>query len=676
MESDPIVPPGALNENQQRHLRVSCQYVDKLLSDASVILDASASGSPFSRYVDDLTPVQKRVFRDYTRRIRSLMLRILEAQGLEPAPARVSALYALRTTLSFVEIAAEELKPRYMRGYGAVPEAAEPWLNGLVVELQGVIRQLDAYLARGAAGDLPARIARLSGGGDEIAALAALDRIIGTHGLVEFRPALGIILDRLEDRRFEVAVFGRVSTGKSSLLNHVLGTGRLPIGVTPITAVPTRIQFGPVERLSVWFAERAMEQAEPARIGEFITETANPGNAKHVTRIVLELPSPRLQDGVVLVDTPGLGSLATDGAAETLAYLPRCDHGVVLFDAASAMTPEDLGTVRRLLEAGIPVSVLLSKADLLTPDDLDRMTRYVDERLRAEFGSAPPVRPISVAADRAALLDGWLREDLLPLFERHRDLAQQSLSRKIGVLRENVAATLQAMLDRAGRTPSPARRSTTTPDGPLRATAGEFERVRSECEIECESLRHLGQPAFALAARIAVEGRAATIADSLRSALETVSGERAARIQQALSALTERAAATLADAARVLDLPVPEVDEDVITSLRERPRFAPPTLPTEPRLTGLRIAGDGVARWRVTRWLRGHAADDVQARLEAHAAVLRDWSLHALGRIRGWYSAHAEGFRAQLEPAEQAGAPETRAALRRDLDELQQHAPA
>jgi len=56
-------------------------------------------------------------------------------------------------------------------------------------------------------------------------------------------------------------------------------------------------------------------------------------NAKHVARINVELPSPRLRDGVVFVDTPGLGSLASAGATETIAYLPRCDLGVALLDA-------------------------------------------------------------------------------------------------------------------------------------------------------------------------------------------------------------------------------------------------------------------------------------------------------------------------------------------------------
>lgn len=86
----------------------------------------------------------------------------------------------------------------------------------------------------------------------------------------------------------------------------------------------------------------------------------------------MTLPSPRLHDGVVFVDTPGVGSLATAGAAETIAYLPRCDHGVLLVDATAPLTADDVGTLDRLVEAGIPATVLLSKADLLSASDLDR----------------------------------------------------------------------------------------------------------------------------------------------------------------------------------------------------------------------------------------------------------------------------------------------------------------
>jgi len=119
----------------------------------------------------------------------------------------------------------------------------------------------------------------------------------------------------------------------------------------------------------------------------------------------VELPAQRLREGVVYVDTPGLGSLATSGAAETKAYLPRCDLGVVLIDAGSTLTQDDLATVQTLRDAGIPASVLLSKADLLAPADRERALQYVGEHIRSDLGFELPVHAISIKSECSDLLD-------------------------------------------------------------------------------------------------------------------------------------------------------------------------------------------------------------------------------------------------------------------------------
>jgi GTP-binding protein EngB required for normal cell division len=236
----------------------------------------------------------------------------------------------------------------------------------------------------------------------------ALERAVNRHGLVEFRPALATIIERLENKNLEIAVFGRVSSGKSSLLNHIVEQDVLPVGINPITAVPTRIVYGPTARATAWFADRQSEQFGIERPAEFVTEQHNPGNAHHVTRIVVELPATRLQEGIVYVDTPGLGSLATSGATETKAYLPKCDLGVVLIDAGSTLTQDDLATLQTLYAAGIPASVLLSKADLLAPQDCERAGQYVAEHIRSDLGLELPVHAVSVKPEHIWLLEQWL----------------------------------------------------------------------------------------------------------------------------------------------------------------------------------------------------------------------------------------------------------------------------
>jgi predicted GTPase len=156
--------------------------------------------------------------------------------------------------------------------------------------------------------------------------------IITAHGMIELRGALVMLLERLENHAFEIGIFGRVSSGKSSLLNHLLGSEILPVGVTPVTAFPTRVSYGIRPQAIIEFAEDKPQTVELSRLTEFATEQQNPGNAKHVMRIRVQVPARRLREGVTFVDTPGLGSLATAGAEETVAYLPRCDLGIVLVD--------------------------------------------------------------------------------------------------------------------------------------------------------------------------------------------------------------------------------------------------------------------------------------------------------------------------------------------------------
>ena len=335
----------SLNEHQRRRLLVTCRHVDGMLSEIEAVLNQSASKAAFPKYVPDIPPAQRRTIEDYIARLRAQLKRALEGQEIGSPPPSISAAHAVHISLQFIDVSVEELKPRYMRGYGEVPPRAVIELNGIVGELQGLLSKLDRYLLQGVGHDLKERLRRLEATGNEMELLRKVEEMVARHGLVEFRSTISTILDRAEDKSFEIAVFGRVSCGKSSLLNAILGTDVLPVGVTPITAVPTRIVHGEQPVVRVWFPERPEERFEVSRLGEFVAEQQNPGNTKHVTRIVVELPASQLRDGIAFVDTPGLGSLATSGAAETLAYLPRCDLGVVLIDAASTLSPEDLRTI-------------------------------------------------------------------------------------------------------------------------------------------------------------------------------------------------------------------------------------------------------------------------------------------------------------------------------------------
>ena len=366
------------------------------------------------RYIRQATPIQRKVTHDYITRIREAMRCVMKERNIPPPEPHSGAVWAAAINLMYCSISLNELTPERMLAYGPLSSDAAQRLDGIRAELDGLLAKLRNFLGKGAGGDLQQRLQQLGKTGDEVRLLSEIERIITAHGLVEFRGMLSMLLDRMESAAFEIGVFGRVSSGKSSLLNYILQTDVLPVGVTPVTSIPTRISHGSVAEAGIEFAEAQPQIIPLSALPEFATEQENPGNKKHVTRIFVKLPSNRLAEGVTFVDTPGLGSLAVAGAEETVAYLPRCDVGIVLIDASAGLTQDDLVVVQALYQAGASAMLLISKADLFSPEDRDQMISYVKTNLREQLRVEPPVHAVSVFAAEAALCGRWFENELRP----------------------------------------------------------------------------------------------------------------------------------------------------------------------------------------------------------------------------------------------------------------------
>jgi len=665
----------SLNESQRRHLLTSVEYADKLLCEIEEILTAASSKSPFPKYTIDVTPAQSKVIHDYIARIRAQMLRALDSQGIRPPAPHLGAIHSISAQLEFVQIALTEIRPKYMRGYGEVPESAFADLNGVVTELNTLVDKLDAYLAQGLGQDLGARLQRLQWSGDEADLLHRIERVISEQGLVELRSRLAIILDRLETQRFEIAVFGRVNSGKSSFLNHILRVNVLPVGVNPITAVPTRLVYGLEPRLTVAFADRRVEHFEVAKLPDFVTEQRNPGNSKGLTRVAVELPAPLLGEGIMFVDTPGLGSLATSGAAETRAYLPRCDLGIVLIDAGATLDEEDLTTIQALYAAGVPAFVLISKADLLTQEDLESTLAYTAERIRGYLGLALKVRPVSIVGDSAALSEAWFEEQIKPLYERHQQLARESVRRKIAALRDSVEAALRVKLHHAEGVRPSGVKSLRQVEKELRRAAGRILEETSACMEATEGMEKLAAVALgAAASRIVERWRQGGNAEGgivTASVLETAAGA-ARQLYVRLDRLAKELNGALQQAARQLKVSEIPREEELVLALREMPQldFRGERLSFK-RSPFVSVAAP-LVQARVQRRLKHLIGQGIEEALRSYRRILEAWVRRAIADLQGRFDLHADVYRAQL--ARLLGAseasPDEAERIRRDLADI------
>lgn len=660
-----------LTENHERGLLASVQYAAQLIRQCEEILAASDRPSPLNRYTGGLTPPQRKIVEDYLHRLHQQLLRFLDAAGIAPPPARIGAVHALTNAMMFVDNTLEEMRGRYLRGYGEISAEAERLLDGAVSEMQAQVREIESFLTGASADVLRTRLDALVSGDPIAADLKALERIITTHGLVDLRASLTLLVDRALEATFEVAVVGRVSSGKSSLLNALVGAQVLPTGVLPMTLVPTRLRRGSTAAIHVTYAHGRTVSYGIDHLGEFVTEAHNPGNEKRVARVLVDYPSDLLPPGVAFVDTPGLGSVASRGALQTFAYLPRCDHAAFLFDATAPLAEEDLALLAFLHDAGITTSVLLSKADLLGSDDLHRVQTYVAGEIQKRLGVAVGVRAVSVLPSHADLLSAWIAHDVVPLGTEAVARRHDALVRKVAILRAQAAAMLEQRTAR-GRQPAVHAGQTAAIAARLQDLSAALERNSRELLSLSERREPIVQAALASAGEKLVNGFGGGD-DSVESVLVQLARparDEAERLAHDLERLSGDVRSALTDAASAAGMVGPPEAPD---SHREVPLLTVPSLSSLGKPPAWkRLSASLLRKWTADR-LQELWAPALDRAVAAYLDVLKRWATDGLAQLREEFESGSRPLLAQLTPdvAPASGSANT-APVESDLQWLRQ----
>ena len=185
------------------------------------------------------------------------------------------------------------------------------------------------------------------------------------------------LVGRLDSGVFRIVVMGEVKKGKSSFINALLGwPDLLPVDTDVATSTAYKILYGPTERITVFYLpadEDPQAVSDPVeipreRLSEFGTEAGNPGNDKRVDFIAIELPNTLLQEGVALVDTPGVGGLFKKHRDITFRFAPNADAVLFVMDSVECVISADeirfLAELRKTTEQ---VIFLQTKTDMAVP---------------------------------------------------------------------------------------------------------------------------------------------------------------------------------------------------------------------------------------------------------------------------------------------------------------------
>lgn len=196
---------------------------------------------------------------------------------------------------------------------------------------------------------------------------------------------LRIIESKLKENNFYLAVLGQFKRGKSTFINAILEDEILPTGVVPLTSVVTTIYYSPEVNVEVTYKTGQKAKLLPEQLHEIVTERGNPGNHLGVSFVTIGHPSLFLKEGLVLVDTPGVGSSQEANTTETLAYLPRVDAALFLLSVDQPVNVAERDFIK-LSESFTPkLYFVLNKIDLLGVDELAELLTYCRKTLAEHF---------------------------------------------------------------------------------------------------------------------------------------------------------------------------------------------------------------------------------------------------------------------------------------------------
>ena len=272
-------------------------------------------------------------------------------------------------------------------------------------------------------------------------------------------------IKRLELGIFRLVVMGEIKKGKSSFINALLvEPGLLPTATDVATSTVFKIIYGPEKKFKVFFLpdedtskSRSPLEIDAKGLSEYGTEDENPDNKKRVDFIGIELPHPFLKEGLVIVDTPGVGGLIKKHRDITWRYAPNADAVCFVVDSAESVISQDELTFLKDLTSKMTKQVFFvqTKTDIAGTDQTEAWEKRNKSLLAETLGfesSSLAYFPISSErknlADKKRLDPQVRQEDLMRHFERSgfgkvtEYLNQGLIKRKEALLAQRVAQQL------------------------------------------------------------------------------------------------------------------------------------------------------------------------------------------------------------------------------------------
>jgi hypothetical protein len=239
---------------------------------------------------------------------------------------------------------------------------------------------------------------------------AALREVV-RHDRADLAERLRGERERLDQPGCSILVIGEFNKGKSSMVNALLNARVCATDADVATAVPTVVRYADELCAATRDAAGGLEPIDPAVVEAMVTRPAEERTAgtervgaTGPAGVEVGLPRALLREGLVLVDTPGMGGgLNSAHAAATLRALAGADAVVFVTDAGQELSAPELDLLRRASELCRQSAVALTKIDFYGEW---RRILDLDRAHLQRAGLDLPVFPLSAPLRHSAVRDG------------------------------------------------------------------------------------------------------------------------------------------------------------------------------------------------------------------------------------------------------------------------------
>jgi len=188
------------------------------------------------------------------------------------------------------------------------------------------------------------------------------------------------INNELRLKEIIIPLVGEFSSGKSSLINALIGKKVLPIDITPTTFVVNEVRASAEsEKIEIKFKDSTENVFDEL----FDLSNINYSDASIVKVFTVSNNIPR---NIVLVDLPGLSSDISRHNEVVLEYLPKAHCIFIVVDInQGTITKSQMDFLTQAKIVNLPFYLVLTKSDQKSQKEIENVIDYFTRNIKIEF---------------------------------------------------------------------------------------------------------------------------------------------------------------------------------------------------------------------------------------------------------------------------------------------------